>query len=211
MLMERPQPGDEPEDFNKRFRETAESLVIMAFILGGVTLAIGLLASSLSLCALSAGFIEDGAVNGLLLSAVFLSPRTRRRLAFAAVCATALPPLALAALIVRKVLSGAPPIPMLMIAVGAGAVLARLLGTSLLVAWRPHVRNLVKIALANMPRGSAAAGAVAAAGIAMRWIPTLWPDAIVGAGVLALYARAPRAIWNAANARRWQSSEGGAA
>lgn len=209
MMMGRPNPGEEPEDFNRRFRETAESLVIMAFILALASLAIGVLASSLSLCALSAGFIEDGAVNGLLLSAVFLSQRIRRRLAWLALGATVLPPAALAVLIVEKYQSGTQPVSMLMIAVGAGAVLARLLGTSVLIAWRPHVKTLVQIALADMPRGSAAAGAVVVAGVVMRWLPTLWADAFVAAGILALYVGAPKAIWKAADTKRWLPSEGG--
>jgi Co/Zn/Cd efflux system component len=153
---------------------------------------------SVSLFADSVDFLEDAAVNFLILAALGWAARTRARVGMALAGILLVPALAFLWTAWRKFQSPEPPEPWLLSATGLGALVVNIGCALLLTKFRHHSGSLTRAAFLSARNDAFANIAIIVAGVVtMRW-RSAWPDLVVGFGIAVMNADAARAVWNAA-------------
>lgn len=155
---------------------------------------------SVSLLADSIDFLEDTALNLLILIALRWSDRARARVGMLLAIVLLVPTAATLWTAIEKLLHPATPEPYLLAVTGCAA-LAVNLGCALLLAhFRHHQGSLTHAAFLSARNDTLANLAIIAAGIVTLYWPSAWPDLIVGAGIAWMNATAARSVWQAARA-----------
>ncbi len=156
---------------------------------------------SVALFADSIDFLEDAAVNFLILVALGWSMRARARLGMALAALILVPALATLWTAVQKLAAPVAPDPLTLSAVAASALVIN--GTAALILARVRHRggSLGRAAFLSARNDMLANLGIIGAGIvtATLW-HSAWPDLIVGLAIAALNADAAREVWNAARA-----------
>jgi Co/Zn/Cd efflux system component len=166
----------------------------------GVEFAVALNIGSVSLFADSIDFLEDAAVNLLILVALRWNARARARLGIALAAILMVPAVATVWTAWEKLLLPLPPPPVPMTVTGFGALAINLTCAVLLAKFRDHAGSLSRAAFLSARNDALANIAImAAAGVAIIH-PSGWPDLIVGMGIAALNADAARVVFAAARA-----------
>ena len=95
------------------------------------------------------------------------------------------------------------PDPLLLTAVGAGALVVNLGCAMLLARFRSHAGSLTRAAFLSARNDAFANVAIVAAGLvtAFAW-RSAWPDLMVGLAIAAINAGAAREVWEAAREER---------
>lgn len=163
-----------------------------------VALAIG----SVSLFADSIDFLEDAAVNGLILIALGWSARSRALVGMALAVILLVPGTATAWMAWQKFNLPIPPAPVPLSLAGAGALAVNLFCAFLLARFRTHAGSLTRAAWLSARNDALANIAIIAAGIVTAMTLSAWPDLIVGLGIFAINLDAARQIYLAARAER---------
>jgi Co/Zn/Cd efflux system component len=146
----------------------------------------------------SVDFLEDAAVNVLVLVALGWAPRTRARVGMVLAGVLLIPALTFLWAAWQKFQSPEPPDPWLLSSTGLGALVVNVGCAFLLARFRDHSGSLSSAAFASARNDAIANVAIVLAGIVTtRWL-TGWPDLIVGLGVAAMNADAATAVWKAA-------------
>ena|SRR5437879_6390088 len=168
----------------------------------GVEFAVALRIGSVSLFADSIDFLEDAAVNLLILVALRWSARARARLGVGLAGILLIPTVATAWTAWEKFVLPVAPAPLPMTLTGLGALAINLSCAAVLAKFRDHAGSLSRAAFLSARNDALANIAImAAAGVAILY-PSGWPDLIVGIGITALNADAARAVFAAARAER---------
>jgi Co/Zn/Cd efflux system component len=166
----------------------------------GVEFAVALSIGSVSLFADSIDFLEDAAVNLLILVALRWSARARARLGVGLAGILLIPGVATAWTALEKFILPVAPAPWPMTLTGLGALAINLSCAVVLAKFRDHAGSLSRAAFLSARNDALANIAImAAAGVAMVY-PSGWPDLIVGIGIAVLNADAARAVFAAARA-----------
>ena len=166
----------------------------------GVEFAVALSIGSVSLFADSIDFLEDAAVNLLILVALRWSARARARLGVGLAGILLIPGAATAWTAWEKFMVLIAPSPLPMSLAGLGALAINLSCAMVLAKFRDHAGSLSRAAFLSARNDALANIAIiAAAGMAMLY-PSGWPDLIVGIGIAALNADAARTVFVAASA-----------
>lgn len=153
---------------------------------------------SVSLYADSIDFLEDTAVNLLVLLALGWSARWRARVAVG-LAALLLVPSALALWTAwQKFLLPLPPAALPLSLAALGALAVNLLCALLLARVRHHGGSLVRAAYLSARNDAAANVAILGAAAVTKAWASAWPDLIVGLGILLLNADAARDVLVAA-------------
>lgn len=153
---------------------------------------------SVALFADSVDFLEDAALNLLILLALGWSARARARLGRVLAGILLIPAIATLGTAVQKFAHPAAPDPLPLSLAGLGALIVNLGCALLLARFRGHTGSLPKAAFLSARNDALANLAIiAAALITLRWTSP-WPDLIVGLGILALNADAAVKVWRAA-------------
>lgn len=153
---------------------------------------------SVSLFADSVDFLEDAAVNLLILLALGWSARSRARVGMALAAILLVPALALIWTAWQKFNAPTAPEPWLLSVTGAGALAVNLGCALLLTKFRHHSGSLTRAAFLSARNDAFANVAIIGAGlITLQW-RTGWPDLIVGVGIALMNADAAKAVWSAA-------------
>jgi Co/Zn/Cd efflux system component len=164
----------------------------------GIEFTVARAVGSVSLFADSIDFLEDTAVNLLVLLGLSWSVRWRARLAMGLAALLLLPSALTLWTAWQKFWLPLPPalLPLSLAALGALVVN---LGCALLLArFRAHGSSLVRAAYLSARNDAAANLAIlGAAAVTLVWA-SAWPDLIVGLGIFALNADAAREVWAAA-------------
>src|SRR5437868_7610268 len=161
----------------------------------GVEFAVALAIGSVSLFADSIDFLEDAAVNLLILVALRWSARARARLGVGLAGILLIPAVATAWTAWEKLMVPVAPAPVPMTLTGLGALAINLSCALVLAKFRDHAGSLSRAAFLSARNDALANIAiVAAAGVAMLY-PSGWPDLIVGIGIAALNADAARTVF----------------
>jgi Co/Zn/Cd efflux system component len=178
--------GAAPDDALRRTVRTVASLNLAYF---GVEAAVALAIGSVSLFADSVDFLEDAAVNLLILAALGWSLRARSTAGLAMAGILLVPGLATLWTAWEAFGSPVAPDPVALTLTGAGALLVN--GTCALMlarvrghGWPPND------VLANV--------AIVAAGLATAATLSPWPDLVVGLGILAMNLDAAKEVYEAA-------------
>jgi Co/Zn/Cd efflux system component len=155
---------------------------------------------SVSLFADSIDFLEDTAINLLILTALRWSLRKRARVGMLLSGVIIIPGVALLWTAWQKLIAPIPPEPWPLSGTALGALVVNVGCALLLTRFRHHSGSLTKAAFLSARNDTLANLAIIAAGlITLRW-PSAWPDLIVGLGIAAMNADAAMTVLKAARA-----------
>lgn len=167
-----------------------------------VEFSVGLAIGSVSLFADSIDFLEDAAVNFLVLIALGWSLRRRAMVGMALAGVLLIPALATLWMAWQKFAVPSPPAPLLLAATGLGALAVNLYCAGILVRHRGDSGSLSKAAFVTARNDAVANVAIIVAGIVTAMHPSGWPDLVVGAGIAVLNADAAWEVYRAARTER---------
>lgn len=167
----------------------------------GVEFAVAIAIGSVALFADSIDFLEDAAVNLLVLMALGWSLAWRARVGMVMAALLLAPAAATLWTAWQKIAAPLPPAPVPLAATGLGALAVNLGCALLLARYRSAGGSLARAAFLSARNDAFANVAIVAAGLvtAFAW-RSAWPDVIVGLAVAALNADAAREVLQAARA-----------
>jgi Co/Zn/Cd efflux system component len=166
----------------------------------GVEFSVAQAIDSVALYADSIDFLEDAAVNFLVLVALAWSAPRRARMAVL-LAALLLVPSALTLWSAwQKVLLPAVPHPVALSFAGAGALVVNVGCALLLARFRTQAGSLTKAAYLSARNDALANVAIVGAGLVTLAAPSAWPDLIVGLGIFIMNLDAAREVLEAAKA-----------
>jgi Co/Zn/Cd efflux system component len=161
---------------------------------------------SVSLLADSIDFLEDTALNLLILIALRWNDRARARVGMFLALVLLIPTVATIWTAIEKLLHPVAPEPWLLSATGFGALAVNLGCALLLTRFRHHQGSLTRAAFLSARNDSLANLAIIAAGIITLYWFSGWPDLLVGAGIAWMNATAAKAVWQTARAEHIAAS-----
>lgn len=168
----------------------------------GVEFAVARAIGSVSLFADSIDFLEDTAVNLLVLLGLGWTARRRALLAMGLALLLLVPGVLTLWTAWHKFLLPVPPAPLPLSLAALGALAVNLWCALWLARVRAHGGSLVRAAYLSARNDAAANIAILiAAALTLAWA-SAWPDLIVGLGILALNADAARDVMQAARRER---------
>lgn len=153
---------------------------------------------SVSLFADSVDFLEDAAVNLLILAALGWSLKSRARVGMLLALILFIPAISCVWTAWQKFLHPMPPDAWQLSLTGGGALIINLGCAFLLTEYRHHSGSLTQAAFLSARNDAIANIAIIAAGlVTLRWISG-WPDLLVGLGIMAMNVDAARVVWRSA-------------
>ncbi len=153
-------------------------------------------------------FLEDATVNLLVLTTLGWSARQRSRLGAILAAVQLAPGFAALWTVWDKLMVPAAPAPLPLSLTGLGALLVNVGCALTLARWRGTGGSTVRAAFLSARNDVAASVAIIAAGAAVAWTHSFWPDVVVGLGTLAMNLDAAREVWLAARRERHDANEG---
>jgi Co/Zn/Cd efflux system component len=160
----------------------------------GVEFAVAQAIDSVSLFADSIDFLEDAAVNFLVLVALSWSVRKRTRVAVLLAALLLVPSVLALWAAWQKLNTPLPPHPLPLSAAGLGALVVNLCCAWLLARVRTHGGSLMRAAYLSARNDAAANVAIVTAGLLTWAYPSVWPDLVVGLAIFVLNANAAREV-----------------
>lgn len=183
-------------------RQAVKTVAGLNLIYFGVEFAVAVAIGSVSLLADSIDFLEDAAVNGLILIALGWSARNRALVGMAMAVILLVPGAATAWMAWQKFILPVPPAPLPMSLAGSGALTVNLFCAFTLARFRAHAGSLTRAAWLSARNDALANIAIIAAGFVTAATLSAWPDLIVGLGIFAINLDAAREVYTAARAER---------
>ncbi|GLK73733.1 cation transporter [Ancylobacter dichloromethanicus] len=166
----------------------------------GVEFAVALAIGAVSLLADSADFLEDAAVNILILAALGWSAGRRAKIGMLLSGILLAPGIAFAWTLWEKFNAPAAPAAISLSLTGAGALVVNLLCAILLARFRSDAGSLTRAAFLSARNDALANIAIVAAGVVTLRYPSVWPDVIVGFGIAFMNLNAARVVLATARA-----------
>ena len=184
---------------NAKLRSVVGTVAFLNLAYFGVEFAVATTIGSVSLFADSVDFLEDAAVNLLILAALGWSIRSRARLGMVLALILLAPGLATLWTAWAKFNVPVAPNPLPLTLAGLGALAVNLTCAFMLARFRHHGGSLTRAAFLSARNDALANVAIIAAGIltALLW-RSAWPDLIVGLAIALMNADAAREVWEAA-------------
>ena len=179
------------------FRKAVAIVASLNLAYFGVEFAAAVVIGSMSLFADSIDFLEDTALNVLILLALRWSARSRSAVSKLLAAILLVPGLATLWMTWEKFALPVPPAPLPLSATGAGALLVNLTCALLLVRVRHHGGSLGLAAFLSARNDVLANAAIILAGFATSATQSIWPDVIVGLGIAAMNADAAGEVYRA--------------
>lgn len=165
----------------------------------GVEFAVALSIGSVSLFADSVDFLEDAAVNLLILAALGWSAKARARVGMALALILLAPAAATLWTAWSKLWQPIAPAAVPLSLTGLGALGVNLGCALLLARFRSHSGSLTRAAFLSARNDAIANIAIIAAGLVTAFLwHSAWPDLIVGLAIAAMNVDAAREVWSAA-------------
>lgn len=186
------------DDFSPALRRIVLIVALLNLGYFGIEFGVALSIGSVSLFADSVDFLEDASVNLLIFLALAWSARSRARLGMGLAGILLIPALAVLWALWSKFAAPLPPEPLPLSVTGLGAMLVNGLCALLLARFRTHGGSLTKAAFLSARNDVLANIAIVLAGLVTIWLPSIWPDVIVGLGIAAMNLDAAREVWEAA-------------
>lgn len=175
-------------------------LIVALLNLGyfGIEFAVARHIGSVSLFADSIDFLEDTAVNFLILAALGWSAHRRSLVGMALAGILLIPGIATLWTAWEKFALPVPPDATLLSAAGLGALAVNFTCACLLARFRAHGGSLARAAFLSARNDVIANLTIVAAGLVTAVILSPWPDLIVGLGIFAINLGAAREVFLAA-------------
>ena len=168
----------------------------------GIEFAVALAIGSVSLFADSIDFLEDTAVNGLILVALGWSAYRRSLVGMALAAILLAPGLATLWTAWEKFAVPVPPAPIPLSLAGCGALVVNLFCAYRLTRFRAHSGSLTRAAFLSARNDALANIAIIAAGLVTAATVSPWPDLIVGLGIFLMNLDAAREVYTTARRER---------
>jgi Co/Zn/Cd efflux system component len=181
-----------------RMRRVVRLAAILNLAYFGVEFAVATAIGSVSLFADSIDFLEDAAVNFLILLALDWSARYRARMGMALSGVLLVPGVATLWTAWRKFAVPVPPSPLPLSLAGAGALAVNLSCAIMLARYRQHSGSLTRAAFLSARNDVLANVAIVAAGLVTAYTRSAWPDLVVGLGIALMNADAAREVYQLA-------------
>jgi Co/Zn/Cd efflux system component len=180
------------------FRSTLFIVAALNLAYFGVEFSVALVIGSVSLFADSIDFLEDAAINVLILLAMGWSASSRSAVGKLLAGVILIPGLATLWMAWEKFALPVPPAPLPLSITGAGALLVNFLCAMLLVRVRHHGGSLGLAAFLSARNDVLANAAIILAGLVTNATQSIWPDLLVGLGIAAMNADAAGDVYRAA-------------
>jgi Co/Zn/Cd efflux system component len=164
----------------------------------GIEFSAALLIGSVALFADSIDFLEDAAVNFLIVMALGWSAPKRARIGMVLAAIILVPAIATLWTAWHKFNVPVPPEPIPLTLVGLGALAVNFTCALMLARYRNYAGSLTKAAFLSARNDAYANVAIILAGFATLYFASAWPDLIVGLGIALLNAGAAYEVWEAA-------------
>ncbi len=164
----------------------------------GIEFAVALAIGSVSLFADSVDFLEDASVNLLILLALGWSLKARARVGMALAVILLVPALATLWALWSKFHLPVPPAPIPLTLTGLGALVVNFGCAMMLMRFRHHSGSLTRAAFLSARNDVFANIAIVLAGGVIAFTHSVWPDVVVGVGIMLMNADAAREVWQAA-------------
>lgn len=187
---------------DRALRKVVGLVALLNLAYFGVEFTVAFDLGSVSLFADSVDFLEDAAVNLLILMALGWSLRQRARVAMALAGVLLLPALAMLWALWSKFNVPVPPEPLPLSITALGALVVNLSCAFMLSRFRHHSGSLTKAAFLSARNDVLANAAIIGAAVATALHPSIWPDVVVGLGIAYMNADAAKEIWEAARAEQ---------
>lgn len=185
-------------DLKSGFRLTIGLVAALNLAYFGVEFTVALNIGSVSLFADSIDFLEDTAVNLLILLAIGWSAYKRSLVGMLLAGILLAPGFATVWMAWQKFGSPVAPTPLPLTLAGSGALAVNVTCALLLARFRKNKSSLVQAAYLSARNDSIANIAIIAAGIVTAMTISVWPDLIVGVGIFAINLDAAREVFLAA-------------
>jgi Co/Zn/Cd efflux system component len=168
----------------------------------GIEFTVALWIGSVSLFADSIDFLEDASVNFLILVALGWSAARRSTVGMTLAAVLLIPSLATLWMAWHKYSVPFAPSPIPLSLTGMGALLINVTCAFMLAHHRRAGGSLTRAAFLSTRNDAIANVAIIAAGVATAFMPSAWPDLIVGLGIAVLNIDAAREVYRAAGVER---------
>lgn len=179
-------------------RRTVKRVAALNLGYFGVEFAAAILIGSVALFADSIDFLEDAAVNFLIVVALGWSAPKRARVGMLLGAIILVPALATLWTAWQKFNMPVPPAPVPLTLVGLGALAVNFTCAFMLARYREHAGSLTKAAFLSARNDAYANVAIILAGFATLFFASAWPDLVVGLGIALVNAGAAYEVWEAA-------------
>jgi len=176
-------------------RRVVASVAVLNLGYFAIEFAVALAIASVSLFADSIDFLEDAAVNFLILVAFGWSARRRARVGMTLAGLLLVPGLATLWTAWNKLTVPVPPEPVPLSLAGAGALAVNLSCAFMLARYRHHRDSLTRAAFLSARNDALANVAIVAAGLVTAYTLSALPDLIVGLGIAGMNADAAREVY----------------
>ena len=176
----------DPLSADVRLRRTVRTVALLNLGYFGVEFTVAAAIGSVALFADSVDFLEDAAVNGLILLALGWSADRRSKVGMALALILLVPGLATLWTAWQKFLAPAPPAPLPLSLAGLCALAVNLICAALLARFRARGGSLTRAAFLSARNDVLANVAIVAAGLVTAATLSPWPDLVVGLGIFAI-------------------------
>jgi Co/Zn/Cd efflux system component len=177
------------------FRRAVSLVAILNLAYFGVEFIVALNIGSVSLFADSIDFLEDTAINLLILVALGWNAHKRSHVGMLLAGFLLIPGIATLWMAWNKIGLPVPPDPISLSLTGAGALVVNVLCAFILVTFRHHKSSFTKAAYLSARNDAIANIAIIAAGITTAVMTSIWPDVIVGLGIFVMNLGAARVVF----------------
>ena len=164
----------------------------------GIEFAVARAIGSVSLFADSIDFLEDAAVNGLILIALGWGVRQRSIVGMVLAAVLFAPGAATLWTAWEKFNAPLPPAALPLMLTGLGALAVNLFCAFSLARVRAHRGSLTRAAFLSARNDTLANVAIIVAGLVTAIVPSPWPDLVVGVGIFAMNLDASQQVYSAA-------------
>ena len=185
-------------------RRTVAFVALANFAYFFVEFAVAQRIGSVSLFADSVDFLEDSAVNLLILLAIGWSLKWRSHVGTVLAGLLLFPAAATLWTAWQKFGVPVPPEPWLLSLTGLGALAVNLSCALMLARFRKHSGSLTRAAFLSARNDAFANVAIVATGLLTTVWASGWPDLVVGLAIAVLNADAAKEVWEAAREERKQ-------
>lgn len=185
---------------NQTLRLTVRNVAALNLSYFGIEFAVALTIGSVALFADSVDFLEDGAVNLLILAGLGFSAARRAKLGMLLAAIILLPAVATLWTAWENFSSGAVPEALPLTVTGLGAFAVNFICARFLAPVRATGGSLTRAAFLSARNDVIANIAIVIAGLLTAATGSRWPDLIVGLGIAAINAGAAHEVYEAARA-----------
>lgn len=185
---------------NRALRTTVRNVAVLNLGYFGIEFTVALAIGSVALFADSVDFLEDGAVNLLILAGLGFTVARRAKLGMVLAAIILLPALATLWTAWQNYATGLIPDPVPLTLTGLGAMAVNFICARMLAPFRAVGGSLTRAAFLSARNDVIANVAIVIAGVLTALLASRWPDLIVGLGIAALNAGAAHEVFEAARA-----------